>query len=190
MSAVITGRITQATLVGEWFARLWDAQPAPEQRLYTIWTRAGGLATDVPSGDIARHYVNEKFDARQCHYNGGIAAAFLAHLFMATGEPRWLALAREYQRFSMETTPEQFTVKQVCKSAWGAGLIAMAAHDASYLPWLVRMGDWFAEGQEADGSWRNSAYLEADPPLAHRIEITAEFIVHLDTVIAALAALR
>jgi hypothetical protein len=49
------------------------------------------------------------------------------------------------------------------------------------------MGDWFAAGQEADGGWSNTPYLDPDPPLAHRLEATAEFVVHLDTVIGALA---
>jgi hypothetical protein len=189
MSAVITGRMAEAINVGEWFARLWQAQPALDDRLYTIWTRAGGLATEAPPGENARHYVNEKHEIRQYHYNGGIAAAFLAHLFMATGEWRWLDLARGYQRFSMESTPAQFEVKQICKSAWGAGLIALASGDASYGPWLVKMGDWFTAGQEEDGRWRNSVYLDPTPPLAHMIEATAEFVVHVDTVIAALATL-
>ena len=51
------------------------------------------------------------------------------------------------------------------------------------------MGDWFTDGQEADGRWRNSQHLDPDPPLAHMIEITAEFVVHVDTIIAALASL-
>ena len=49
------------------------------------------------------------------------------------------------------------------------------------------MGDWFAGEQEADGGWSNTKAIEAGPPLRHRMEITAEFVVHLDTVIAALS---
>ena len=89
----------------------------------------------------------------------------------------------------MESTERQFEVRQVCKSAWGSGLITLATGDDSYLPWLIRMGDWFTEIQEADGRWSNSAYIEPDPPLAHQIEATAEFVVHLDTLIAALSAI-
>jgi hypothetical protein len=190
MSAVISGRIDDALRVGEWLERLWNAQPELPDRLYTIWTRAGGLATTIPPGENVRHYVNESQDARQHHYNGGIAAACLSHLYMVTGEERWLTLAREYQRFSMETTDRQFEVRQVCKSAWGSGLISLASGDASYLDWLIKMGDWFTEIQEADGRWSNSAYFEPHPPLAHQIEITAEFVVHLDTLIAALSVIN
>jgi len=50
------------------------------------------------------------------------------------------------------------------------------------------MGRWFAEGQDLDGGWSNTPYIEANPPLRDRLETTAEFVVHLDTVIAALSA--
>jgi hypothetical protein len=188
MSAVMRGDLPSAIRVGEWLERLWQAQPALPDRLYTIWTRGGGLATDVPDGEDPRQYVNEAGAVRQYHYNGGIAAACLTHLSLATGDGRWLDLARGFQRFSMESTEGQFQTKQVCKSAWGAGLLSLATGDPGYTPWLHRMGDWFAAEQEADGRWSNTPYLDPDPPLAHQIEATAEFCVHLDTLIGALAA--
>jgi hypothetical protein len=189
MSATITGDLESALAVGRWLENLWNAQPELPDRLYTIWTPAGGLATSVPPGEAAIHYVNESQETHQLHYNGGIAAACLTHLFMATGDQRWLDLAREFQRFSMESTEGQFQTKQVCKSAWGSGLISLAARDDSHLTWLIKMGDWFASGQEPDGRWSNTARLDPNPPLAHQIEITAEFVVHMDTLIAALAAI-
>jgi hypothetical protein len=189
MSAVMTGRLNEAISVGGWLERLWDAQPELPTRLYTIWTRNDGLATAVPEGEHPRHYVNENQDIQQIHYNGGIAAACLSHLYMATGDSRWLTLARRYQLFSMESTERQFEVRQVCKSAWGSGLISLSTGDPSYVPWMIRMGDWFTDIQEPDGRWNNSAYLDPHPPLAHQIEATAEFVVHLDTLISALSAI-
>jgi hypothetical protein len=189
MSAVMTGRLDRALKAGEWLRRLWEAQPALPDTLYCVWTRGGGLATTVPAGEDSKHYVNAGQEIRQYHYNGGIAAACLAHLFMATGDACWLDLARSYQRFSMESTPRQFETKQVCKSAWGSGLLTLAGGDDAYLEWLVRMGDWFAAEQEADGRWSNTRYLDPDPPIQHQIELTAEFVVHLDTLSAALAAI-
>lgn len=189
MSAVITGRLDQARLAGDWFLRLWDAQPALPDRLYTIWT-SRGLLTRVPDDIDRRHVVQEAHRPLQFFYNGGVAAAFLTHLSLATGEVRWLEYARRYQQFSMESCAEQFDTKQVCKSAWGSGLLYLATGDEAYLPWIVRMGEWFVAGQEADGGWNNTRALESNPPLRHRLEITAEFVVHLDTVISALGTAR
>ena len=188
MSAVLTGHLDAARRAGEWMTRLWDAQPELPDHLYTIWTSSSGLMTEFPPDIDPRHVVNDSRLERQLHYNGGIAAAFLSHLFMATGEQLWLDYARKYQRFSMESCDEQFLTKQVCKSAWGSGLLYLATGDETYIPWIEKMGLWFANGQDADGGWSNTPYIEPNPPLRHRLETTAEFVVHLDTVIAALAA--
>lgn len=189
MSAVMNGRLDAARRTGEWFVKLWDAQPALPTRLHTIWT-SDGLMTEVPPDIDRRHVIQEARQPLQLFYNGGIAASFLTQLFMATGESRWLDYAKQFQQFSIDCSPVQFETKQVCKSAWGSGLLYLATGDASYVPWLERMGEWFIEGQEADGGWSNTKALEANPPLRHRLEITAEFVVHMDTLIAALSSAR
>ena len=104
MSAVMTGRLDQARRTGEWFARLWDAQPELPERLYTIWT-SDGLLTWFPGDIDRRHIVQEAHQPLQLFYNGGIAASFLTQLFMVTGEQRWLEYARGYQQFSMDSCP-------------------------------------------------------------------------------------
>ena len=189
MSAVLTGRLDLARSTGEWFVRLWDAQPELPERMYTIWT-SDGLLTELREGIDKRHIVQESQQPLQLFYNGGISASFLTQLYMATGESRWQEYARRFQQFSIDSCPEQFETRQVCKSAWGAGMLYLATGDASYVPWIARMGQWFADGQEPDGGWSNTKAIESDPPLRHRLEITAEFVVHLDTVIAALGAAR
>jgi hypothetical protein len=189
MTASLMGRLDLARSVGEWFRRLWQAQPELPHRLYTVWKPQSGLATSVPDGENPLHYINDNQEIRQLHYNGGIAAACLTHIGMATAETEWLTLARAYQQFSIDSTPAQFQTKQVCKSAWGSGLLTLATGSDDYGAWLQTMGDWFVAGQEANGCWNNSPYLDPNPPLAHSIEVTAEFIVHLDTLIAALSTI-
>ena len=186
-SAIMTGNLPGALRAADWLERLWAAQPDLPNRLFTIWTRAGGLATTVPPDGDPRQYIDVAQEERQYHYNGGIAASFLGHLHLATGDPRWLELGKNYQRYSMESTEEQFKTRQVCKSAWGAGLLSLATSDPIYLPWLLKMGDWFVGLQLADGSWTNTPYLDPDPPVERRLEVAAEFVIHLDTVIGSLS---
>lgn len=187
MSAAITGNVEDARLVGSWLERLWCAQPDLPDRLYTIWIPASGLLTGVPEGENPRHVVNIAGAEQQFHYNGGIAAAALVHIWMVTGERRWLDLARQYQRFSIDSTPLQFNTRQVCKSAWGAGLLTLAARTDAYRDWLIKMVHWFADLQEGGGNWVNTPVLDPDPTESRLVEVTAEFVVHLDTAIAALA---
>jgi hypothetical protein len=182
MSALLTGHHAAALAAGDFVRRLWEAQPELPDRLYTVVTRDGGLATIVPDGEDRRHYVNESQDARQYHYNGGMAAAFLVQLYLATDDAGWLDLARAYQAFSMHSTERQFEVMQVCKSAWGSALLYAATREPVYRDWTHRLGDWFVSHQHVDGHWENSRYLDPDAPLHHKLAITAEFIVHLDTI--------
>lgn len=190
MSAALTGNQAEAIAVGQWLEHLWNAQPELPDRLYTVWTPAGGLATTVPDGQDARHYINDAHIERQYHYNGGIAAACLVHIGMLTGDEKWFALARKYEQFSIDSTPDQFNTRQVCKSAWGAGLLTLTTGSRDYAGWLVKLADWFADLQEADGSWTNTPYLDPHPTNARRAEITAEFVVHVDTLMASLSVLR
>jgi rhamnogalacturonyl hydrolase YesR len=141
----------------------------------------------VPAGEDRRHYVNESQDVQQYHYNGGMAAAFLVQLFLSTGDQSWLDLARLYQAFSIGSTEHQFEVMQVCKSAWGSGLLYAVTKEPIYRDWTIRMGDWFVAHQREDGHWENTPYLVPQPSLPSNLAITAEFIVHLDTIIGALS---
>jgi hypothetical protein len=188
MSALVTGHQAAAVAAGEWLARLWDAQPELPDRLYTIYTRDGGLATEVPDGADRRHYVNESQNVREMHYNGGIAAAFLSRLYLATHDPRWLSLARHYQAFSMNSTERQFEVMQVCKSGWGGALLYLITGEPLYRDWTMKMGDWFVANQHPDGHWENSKYIVPDAPLRSNLGTTAEFINHVDCIAGALAA--
>jgi hypothetical protein len=187
-TALLTGHLAAARAAGEWLKRLWQAQPELPQRLYTIWNEADGLATSAPEGSDRRSYINESQEVYEYHYNGGIAAACLAYLHMMTGEQQWLDLARGYQQFSMQSTPRQFETRQVCKSSWGSSLLWLITGEQKYLDWTLRMGDWFAAQQTEDGHWFNTPYLAPHPTLNDNIQITAEFIVHLDHIIGALGA--
>jgi hypothetical protein len=186
MSALLTGHMAAAEAAGRWMEWMWRAQPELPARLFTVRSRTGGLVTQIPPEADRRLYVNNSQAEHEYHYNGGIAAAFLAQLYLRTSDTGWLDLAQRYQRFSMDSTPDQFQTRQVCKSAWGAGLLAIITGAPEYRDWTARLGDWFVEVQEDDGSYVNSQYLNPNPTLGERIEITAEFTVHLDTVLAAL----
>jgi hypothetical protein len=51
------------------------------------------------------------------------------------------------------------------------------------------MVDWFADLQRPDGSWTNTPSLDPNPSESRIVEITAEFVVHVDTALSALSAL-
>jgi hypothetical protein len=186
MTLLVAGQLDAAVKAGEWMKRLWQLQPDAAHQLYYVYSPAKGLVLDY-SPEQQRHYVTLKNQPWQHHYNGGIAAAFLTKLHMATGDGEWLDLAREYQAFSMTSDPCQFQSMQVCKSGWGAGLLYTATREEAYRNWTARMGDWFVENQQSDGHWENTPYLLPEPTTADNIEITVEFVMHLANIIAYLS---
>ena len=186
MCLALAGRIEPAVKAGEWFQRLWELQPEPKHRLYAVYSRSQGLVREYPQ-DQEAFYVTKKDDPWQHHFNGGIAAAFLSHLYMATGSTRWLDLAREYQRFSMTTEDCHWESKQICKSGWGSGLLYLTPREPQYRNWTVRLGDWFVEHQLPDGHWENTKFWSPQPTLGDNILITAEFVQHLCNIRAYLA---
>ena len=107
---------------------------------------------------------------------------------MMTGEQHWLPLARAYQQFCMQSTPRQFETKQVCKSSWRSSLLWVITGEAQYRDWTLRMGDWFVAEQTEDGHWFNTPYHLPNPTLNANIQITTEFVVHLDHIVSAIGA--
>ena len=187
MTLLVAGRVDEAVRAGEWVARLWARQPELEERLFHVSRPYDGLVTDFPS-ERAALYVTEKSDPWQHHFNGGISAAFLTSLYLATGDTRWLASARVCQEFSMTSDDCQFRSMQVCKSGWGSGLLWIATREAEYLEWTLRMGDWFVEQQADDGRWDNTPHWTPEPTEADGVEITVEFVMHMANILAYLEA--
>ena len=194
MTLVQLGLLDPARRVGVWFENLWNAQPNPDKELYHVWRQEGGLQTVCEPG-MEVTMVTKKHSAWEWHFDGGIAAAFLAKLFMATGENRWLNLAEKYQEFSMTSGDEMFHSWQTCKSGWGAGMLFIATGERKFLEWTLRMADWFVGRQHADGCW--AADFVPDPPgcpytdeqrnESWTIHIVAEVAMHMANIVAALS---
>jgi hypothetical protein len=186
-TALMMGDLATAERVGEWFRRVWEAQPALPDRLFYVWSaETQSLVTDYPA-ERAGAYVVEAQGERQRFTCGGIAAAFLVRLYQATGNDAWLELAKDYQEFAMNSTERQFEVPQVCKTGWGSALLYEATREELYRDWTVRVGDYYVATQHADGHWTNKAPYD---DFANQITVTAEFVLHLDTLIGALSLTR
>lgn len=184
LACLITGHLAEAEKVGIFLEKVWKAQPDPENKLYHTFSQAQGLVTDLEGKDLLGAYVLEKSAERQWYFVPGIAAALLTRLYMATRKGKYLKLARRHQAFAMDCTEKQFEVPQVCKTGWGSALLYLVTKERQYRDWTIRVGDYFVQSQMEDGHWAN---IEPFVYPRHDLEITAEFVVHLDTIIGALS---
>jgi hypothetical protein len=180
-----TGRLDRARRVHRFLKRLYDAQRELPDRFYYAWSRSRQAPiTEFPAGRRIAFVVDNQDPRRQRWTIGGIAAGFLCRLYLADPRPEYLQLARLYQQFSMGATPGQFNWSHVCKSSWGSSLLYQITGEQRYLDWTYRMGDWYVETQEPDGRWHWPNYST----LGSHIELGLEFVMHLDTLIGALAS--
>lgn len=184
-ACLATGHLDAARRVAEFLERIYNAQPELPHRFYYAWSRSKQtIITRYPDEDRHWYIVENQVARRQRWTIGGIAAGFLCRLYLADPDPAYVELARKYQAFSMNATPRQFEFPQVCKSSWGSSLLYEITGEEPYLQWTYRMGDWYVSCQKADGRWQ----FDPNATRGSLIELTLEFVMHLDTLIAGLAS--
>lgn len=180
-----TGQLDRARKVYGFLEKIYEAQTELPTRFFYAWSRAEQKPiTEFTEEERAGRLVDNQAAMRQRWTIGGISAGFLCRLYMADPNPDYIELARKYQDFSMASTERQFDYPQVCKSSWGSSLLYQVTGEARYEEWTYRMGDWYADTQQADGHWGWDSYKT----LGSKIELTLEFVMHVDTIIGGLAS--
>ncbi len=182
LTCLLTGHLEQARKVAVFLETMYKLQPDWSQRLYFVYRPGKGLVTDFPE-EKATFYCIDADRPRQYYFQAGIAAAFLCRLHMATAEGRYLELAKKYIEFATRCT-HLFSAPQVCKVGWGSALLYQITKEAQYCDLSMKVADYFVQHQYPEGYWMNIAPHRS---LQSIIEITAEFTVHLDTIIGALS---
>lgn len=185
LACLALGRLDAARQVYHFLRRVWKAQTEMPERLYYSFSRQQqAVITSFDSDDRFWHVVESQEPRAQRWTVGGLSAAFLCRLYMVEPNPAYLSLARDFQRFSIQSTPRQFEFPQVCKSGWGAALLYQVTGNEQYGAWAVKLGHWFADTQAADGSW----VFDDSATEGRTLELTAEFVAHVDTIIGCLAS--
>ena len=184
LACLALGHLPEAQSVHGFLERIWKSQCELPERLYYAWSRRNQALITELSGPNLWYLVEAQEPRKQRWTVGGIAAAFLCRLHMVDPDPMYVDLARQYMKFSMESTRRQFDYAQVCKSGWGASLLYQTTGEVHYRDWALRVGDWFSDTQRPDGSWA----WDSNPTRGQTIELTAEFVAHIDTIIGCLAS--
>ena len=184
-ASLAAGQLEPARRVASFLRTIYEAQDELPDSFYCFWSRSrqAPIRRGDPDFEL-RMVVDNQVDRAQRWTIGGISAGFLCRLYLADRQPGYLDLARRYQAFSMAATDAQFKYPAVCKSSWGSSLLYQVTGEAQYRDWTHRMGQWYVDVQEPEGYWHPlSESTEAD-----RIEVTLEFVMHVDTLIGALSS--
>lgn len=187
-AALAVGDLQTAREIAAFMQRLWDLQPDLPHRFHHVWSRTRqAIITEAdPEFNASTMLIDNLLDAPQYWFFGGISAAFLSRLWLADPRADYLELARHYQDFAMAATDAQFSYNQACKGSWGSALLYRVTGDPVYEAFTYKMGDWYIERQAPDGSWDPNPGVERS--LGAVIEVTLEFVMHLDTLLGGLAS--
>jgi hypothetical protein len=178
-AALYTGRVDVSLAAGGWMQRLMELQPNYPAQMHTTYSRAKGIHTEAAPGDDIRRYIfNLDATTDERFFNPGIASGFLARLYMATGEDRWLDLAREYMRCCDNASDYLYTILRAGKTGWAASLLYTLTGERRYRDIAVRIGETLLRTQAESGYWSGLDRVEETPSYGR----TAEMTIWLDEI--------
>lgn len=178
-AALYTGRIEVARAVGMWFERLMELQPNYPAQMFTVYSRSVGLHSEPSAGDDPNRYIlNMNATTDERFFNPGISGGFLARLYMATGENKWLDLAKEYMMCADIASEYLYTILRAGKTGWAAALLYTLTGESKYRDMAVRIGETLLRTQAEEGYWSGIDSVESTPMLNR----TAEMVVWLDEI--------
>ena len=174
LAALYTGRMEVALGVGRWMKRLMDLQPNYPKQLYSVYSRAVGLHTRYDPLEEVRFLLNADAERDEYFFHPGIAAGFLANLFKATHDKKWLDLAHDYMRMTEIASDFNLRSLRAGKVSWAASNLCTLTGDQKYADLAARVGDNLLAVQTRGGAWKFGQMSSNDA--------TAEMVVWLDEV--------
>jgi hypothetical protein len=152
LAMLATGRIAPARRAGDLLVRLVAAQPDPG-RFYFRMDVEGRLLTEVPAGSELFYYVDAALP-KQIYFNPGIALIYLAHLYRATGEKRYLDAGGAIFHFTQRCADDVYRFPPSGKLGLGCALLYALTGLPDARRAAVCVGDYLVETQTAEGFWR------------------------------------
>jgi len=175
LAALYTGRIGIARGVGSWMDRLLTMQPEFPQSLYTVYSREQGLCTQFDPKETNRHFLPcTTSTGDQFFFQVGVAGAFLAELYLATGEKKWLELAKQFMQCALIADDHLFKSVRAGKVGWAASILYSLTGERQYQDVAIRVGNFLVSCQAREGYW------SSEPGKAGNNDLTAEMVLWLD----------
>ena len=181
-AAIITGRLTAARRIGDYFLQLIASQPDLDQRFYPFYDTRYGLITEgTPELGPTYFGTFERRAAGQHYWLPGFLMAFLADLHLATGEKKYLDGARTIFEFGQGFHDDLYVNTLNHKYLWGCARLYHATGDVRHLETAMRIADFMVRVQEPEGTWWHSGFIPVREQQAPgwTIDITSQFCIWL-----------
>jgi hypothetical protein len=172
MAALYFGDLPRASGAGRMLLRFVALQPDIKHRFFLRVERGGGLQTDFPAAAAGLHTINADQQG-QAWFFIGYPMAFLARLYLATGDPEFLSGAVRYFDFARRCGERLVAEHFAHKVAWGAAELGRASGSPEHLALSAQIADRLIAAQDAGGSWL------ADQAACTRFDQSAEVAIWL-----------
>jgi len=185
MLSLFLGEMEAAARAGDFLLDATKKQPWPEKAVCLAFDPSGSAITTVPEGKGEGLYMVKTDQPRQLYFYLGYPMAFLARLYQATGEARYLEGARQYFAYHKNCSSDVFSSWPSGKSGWGAAVLHTLTGEEEHGRAAETLADFLLHTQSPDGFWFNArsyARVEDQPP-AVTFDVTAEFVVWLSSIL-------
>ncbi len=164
--------VETAKAAGGFLAAVLDKQPDMANKFFLRVDGRGQLITTYSHETALLHQVGAR-EHNQAYFMVGYPAAFLAILFQATGEKRFLETAKRYLDFAMRTKGNIISFHYSHKVMWAAALLAGITGNASYAQFAQSIANHLVGLQAQEGRWL------ASEPFHIGMDQTAEIAIWL-----------
>lgn len=180
LAFLTTAKLDRACAVGDYLAKWLSRQNDSQNQLLCQWHTEQGLLNEETGSDLPKN-PNAPLIIGHCephtHYwLSGILLAFLAELYMVTGQKSYLKTAAEIFDFT-EASPELGNVCMAHKFAWGATRLFVADGNPRYIEGACRVADRLVRAQHREGYFVYEGIFSRDDdiPQDAKVGITSQF---------------
>ncbi len=193
LACLACGRTAEAARAGDFLLRLLALQPEADTFFFSCMKPDGSLYTDVfrsedPWDPDSRQQkcLSAKADGlKELTWLIGKPTKFLAKLYLATGDTRYLRGADRAFRFFLALHPNAWKNYASCKTMWAGTELYRITGRRLYLDAALRLADYYAATQKRSGAWVHTLWYrtEADQQFTWTSDITHEYGAELSDVI-------
>lgn len=176
------GDLDGARLAARALERFLELQSEPAEAFYLRISGSGDLIRTFPDPAAILYRVSVT-EPDQAYFMLGYPVAFLARLHAATGESRFIDLARRYLDLALSCSGNVRAFVYSHKLAWGAAAAWGATGEARYGQLTRDIAEYLLEIQHPDGCWLpgepdTTSYDQTTEIAIWLLEICAEAAVH------------
>tara|TARA_A100001037_G_scaffold306712_1_gene354461 strand:- start:70616 stop:71662 length:1047 start_codon:yes stop_codon:yes gene_type:complete len=188
-AALYMGELDMAIGAARWMENLMKQQPNYPEQLYTVFTKSKGLlinkndfTDDIEDkfkfGTNFRYVLNKDSQVDQSFFHPGIAGGFLALLYLATRDIRWLTLSKKYMLLAETASDFLYSTLRAGKTGWAAALLFSISKEEKYFKIAYKIADNIIKLQSGNGSWIDPNKISD----MHSINLTAEMVIWLNQI--------